>query len=254
MAVPRFKTAYDQDAAFECCVCCDDKEAGDPYVKAGADPMCKNCFLANLKPRFLAALKSENDFPVSWGDETLDLDDFPDFSMHQRIGWRLKVKEYNTPRTLRVYHKHRYYIDTNRRKHVPEFSTADTIMAQAEEKGWQIGEAEEYVGTLTKTTVAPLKCALCGRQYCDLCGTEIAQVGQEHDCNAPMDPSGERPELSTQGKDYQICPNPTCHFPGFRTDGCNTMICKCRTHYCFVRNPQTRALPNSSAQYANMCA
>ncbi|KAK4545920.1 hypothetical protein LTR36_002484 [Oleoguttula mirabilis] len=144
-------TPYKTDRDFNCGVCFDDYLKGAPLVLAAGDPVCKACYLASIKPLFVAAVKSENDYPVPWGENVLHPKDFPDLDEKFMAEWLNKMEEYDMPRTDRIYctaAAHRFYIDPDGGK---VFFTGPDDIARAEQRGCFLDDDRPFIGSLAGT-------------------------------------------------------------------------------------------------------
>ncbi|KAK5114388.1 hypothetical protein LTR85_010210 [Meristemomyces frigidus] len=231
--MPDTNIFYNSDRAFTCGVCCDDRAKGAPYVLAAGDSVCKECFLTGIKPMFLAAVKNENDYPVPWGNTVLHPKDFPEFDDQFRKEWEFKKAEYETPRAYRIYCRHRFFIDAKGHKMLVARTHADIVRA-AIRRECVTGEESWFLGSLAQTRGSQIHCPRCERWSCGSCGSSRATRGERHDCRPPKGTEGVDANLGVRGLDYQICPNPACAIPTVLSDGCNTIVCRCRTHFCFI--------------------
>lgn len=224
---------YKTDRDFSCGICCEDELQGAPYVDVGGDPICKKCYLADIKPQFMAAVNNENDYPVTWGPTVLDPDGFPAVNATFRAKWQAKVKEYGTPRAHRLYCEHQFLIDEEDAKwwvHTPE------AVEKARQEGREVRTCGQFLGSAAEISESTIACSLCGGPMCTLCGLSLHIDSQPHDC-VPLKERSAIANYGVRGRDFQICPNPACVIPTTLGDGCNTIICRCRTHFCFVSLP-----------------
>ncbi|KAK4545506.1 hypothetical protein LTR36_002856 [Oleoguttula mirabilis] len=185
---------------FFCGFCLEDKQGG---MKIGDDALCKDCHDAEVRPKFEAALENEAEYPVRWGATALEPHLMPTAFEAQ---WRAKCEEYRTPLAERVYCPH--------------------------------GSCQQYAGNkaeLSDLEGRIVECKKCSGVFCGNCGVPL-QPHRVHTC-VIEDPRQEMDAFAglVRGKDYQICPNPTCGIKVEIRDGCNAMCCqRCLTHFCYI--------------------
>lgn len=227
---------YLRTTAFECGVCSEEKPAGSQHVlAAGTDPICKQCFLSELKPRFQAAIDSEDRWPVTWGSVDLQPDDFPEFTAAFKMLWAQRERLYKTPKAERVYCRHVYWIKAGNRKQIVQ----EAEFVKRRREGKKTGHCDKFLGFAKESKGTVLKCKECQGSTCGTCGSAVFyddfHKQHEHDCD-PANLSKE-PDIDAsliQGLDYQICPNEACRTRYASDGGCNAMTCKCRTCFCFI--------------------
>ncbi|TKA83598.1 hypothetical protein B0A55_00406 [Friedmanniomyces simplex] len=227
------KPRYQTDKAFECGICAYDKEEGEPYVSAAGSPVCKECFLSDLKPQFEAALNDEEDYPVPWAKADLQPSDFPTFDDDFLARWEARVKMYKTPKNERVCCQQLYHDVAGAKK-----ACTSAVYERLRRDDVETGQCLNFLGVAKETKGTILTCPSCDGSSCGTCGFPLDPSGetQEHKC----DPSklGAEPDIDKtllRGRDFQICPGETCRRYYGLWEGCNAMICtKCRTHFCFI--------------------
>jgi hypothetical protein len=72
-------------------------------------PLCKNCVLESIIPKFHEALKFETNYPVKWGGKVVIVPQgfkkyFDDYDAFLKK-WQVRLIEYNCPRTECLYCK-----------------------------------------------------------------------------------------------------------------------------------------------------
>lgn len=78
-------------------------------------------------------------------------------------------------------------------------------------------------------------CLRCEESFSttDVAGAETAI---EHECDPRKHSEMEERAFNglQRGRQWQVCPNPTCKRRVELSEGCNHMRCECRTHFCFI--------------------
>jgi hypothetical protein len=89
-----------------------------------------------------------------------------------------------------------------------------------------------------------MKCKTCTKQFCGVCKGEFKGLGN----NSPDNHSGKTcadrmitirasemgqdPSEALIARDCKNCPS--CQAPVYRIEGCNHMVCRCNTHFCYL--------------------
>lgn len=179
-------------------------------IPVGSDALCTDCYTSEIKPKFLAALKDEPNFPVRWGSTAIEPG--RGFSATFKIFWRERVKEYEAPPATRIYCKHI----------VDDGKTA----------------CGKYAGTKSDQGKAgrAISCIKCRLLSCSKCAAALGSSKEEHECSGEDSLQVQDPFAGlVKEKHYQICPKPSCAIPVELRDGCNHVICeRCFTHFCMI--------------------
>jgi hypothetical protein len=190
---------------FECTLCCEDKHEAYPRW-IGGSRICDACASDFVKPRFLAALEHEYQYPPMWGKEKLDVWTFWDlFDEGFRGAWWKKLQEYDMPVKKRLYCEHR--------------NGASGIVCG------------DFLGM---RGLGLALCSSCRCYTCRDCGisNDSTTITKHHACKDMAKPDAL--EKLPRGQHYQKCPD--CEKEICQGEGCNHMICRppCGAHFCFV--------------------
>lgn len=175
------------------CVCCTDSFKPEEVLRAPCQHYyCRTCVTSLVK----ACTKDESLFPIKCCKKPitatslrshLENDDLRDL-------FSLKIIEYNTPATRRVY--------------CPKT------------------RCSTFMGSLPSSSTREMTCQKCHAQACGICrGT--AHVGK--DC--PQDKGCLEVREMAKRVGWQTCPK--CMAVIQRVWGCNSMVCKCGTNFCY---------------------
>lgn len=222
---------YQEEEAFTCGVCLEDQSVGSPYVTLAGDTVCKACYESELVPRFEEALNVETSYPVSWGPSTLDPRELPGFTEDFLSKWTRRIEEYAVPRSRRVYCKHLVVKDIHGDPHfIP-----DELHVRARIAGVHPSQCGAYLGVVNPSQQEKTVCVCYGMTCCS-CGKALL-LSQESEERHTCEPQGastvdEEDNIMIRGLDYQQCPQ--CEIRVGLVDGCNTIFCTCRTHFCFL--------------------
>lgn len=189
----------DMDVDLAACIAC--TEASDDLITVQGSAICYDC----VTGMFQRAIWHEAEYPVKWGNEELNIDDFPRLHQGIKTDFKAKEKEYLCPPAERIYCK------------------ADI----------QSG-CTAFLGKRTQTEKTKL-CHNCHNPSCLACG-EFIRRGRPHACK-PADLVKEDEEAYKglqRGKDYQICPSKRCGRKIQLMDGCNHITCMCGQQSCFI--------------------
>ena len=199
---------------FQCQLCYEDRRETRSQVRIidGCE-VCRTCLAEDVAPRFAAALQSELDYPVKWGQTILDIDDFRGLvPAAVQEAWPARVREYETPVHNRVYCSHLTLgpIDRAGRRRLEVCGT--------------------FLGSTT--TSDQFQCPKCKtwskdhHLHCPCTGGAGSQQA-----NAGQPTLDER----TRGAEWQKCPNATCGVVVERSTGCNHFECTfCQTSFCYI--------------------
>lgn len=75
-------------------------------------------------------------------------------------------------------------------------------------------------------------CSRCSLAFCRICA--LGWHGELVICRAPNSPPSPEDLASTAYLNANTTPCPQCTAPVLKSHGCNHMICKCLTHFCFL--------------------
>lgn len=230
---------YLKGEAFECGVCADDFEEDALHVKVDDDPICRECYLDNMKPTFEATLARKDEMPIyEWGRTTLHPSNFPGFSPEFIAEWDALVEEYTLTKREKLYCQNRCRIDDEGRW-IAEPS--DTQFAANNSTEIERELCMQYLGPVSKIKTRIVGCKKCSGWTCHRCGVALlTDISEDdfHDCipaNMGADPEID-PSL-VRGLHYQICPSEMCRHVGSLEDACNTIICKGPLIYPCSENP-----------------
>ena len=211
------------------CASCWDEAPETSAVTVGSDSLCEECFTNGIKAQFLDAIKDETKYPVRYGTEDLNIQDYKRFFTDSFLkNWSTKEKEYKTPMQERLYCNRVIFV-------IPadhEFAPGSSTVASKQACGSFLGDKR---GCLSDVTF----CSGCTGPVCSKC-SEPLNGAKVHKCEKSQedDPFGEM----TRGVDYQICPNESCKMKMMLWDGCNSLRCQiCRTQLCFICGKQPAA-------------
>lgn len=183
---------------FECGICAEDHTISSSncirMTDAEEDRICRECFEGSVIDGFRQAINNPIEYPYYWGEQAIYLQNF--------------------------------------RNHIPDAVWSELTAAYEARK-------EELETPMTQR----LYCRLCGafaskrssggNTQCPGCSQQIcAECGQSsgpHNCD---DETDENLKGLQRGKHYQRCPG--CRAPHQLADGCNHIVCPCRTNYCFI--------------------
>jgi hypothetical protein len=199
---------------FQCQLCYEDKMEPRSQVRIidGCE-VCRTCLADDVAPRFAAALQSELDYPVKWGQTVLDIDDFRGLVPAEvQEAWPARVREYETPVHNRVYCSHLTLgpIDRAGRRRLEVCGT--------------------FLGsTTTSDQFQCPKCKTWSKDHHLHCPCTGGAGNQQ--ANAAQPTLDER----TRGAEWQKCPNATCGVVVERSTGCNHFECTfCQTSFCYI--------------------
>ena len=190
-----------QSTKFECSVCAFDKD--EPHVVIESDPICHECIVDSIIPKFHAALQHESNYPVIWsGLITLNHKDLSEFFEDYdtfRKQWEIKEQEYKTPGKDRL--------------HCRDCSSF-------------LGERRSPIAPDMSDLVPLVRCPTCVGWVCGRCGS----VHGLNDCAADEE---DDPIKDMEG--YQRCVNEDCSTILFLQDGCNAVQCyACKAKFCWI--------------------
>ncbi|KAF7198080.1 hypothetical protein HII31_00436 [Pseudocercospora fuligena] len=204
---------------YECGICSEDFSQEKPHLADGT-PVCDDCTISELVPRFHEALEHETSYPPPWGNASLDVAEFEDVLGPIFVREYLyQARLYAVPPKLRRYCKH---------VNVGNVLCNTMLLPPRPEKPANGGK---------------LVCSNCQGESCAKCERPLAP-GTTHQCTA-ADLTAENEEAFKdlrRGQDYQICPNPECGLPVELSAACNHMTCArfgCKTEFCFVCGQKT---------------
>ncbi|EMD01010.1 hypothetical protein BAUCODRAFT_192425 [Baudoinia panamericana UAMH 10762] len=242
-------TAINQPEAamfsFECSVCSEGFTEPTTPRKIDGDPICHDCVLESLPPRFEAALNNPLDYPVRWGKGVeVNADDFEDILSADFVArYHRREVEYNTPATDRFYCKHK--VLQSRKPKIGGTPPDEPIFLKPEQIDVAQGEAVDCGAMRGANPDPSLVCYHCLGQHCRSCRSPIYEMtAGSHVCTGPpVTIQLTEIEGLQRGRDYQYCPNETCHNPVSLHDGCNHMTCPepgCRTEFCYICGLEAR--------------
>ena len=83
---------YKRNVKISCGICFDDQPKDAPYVLIDGSPICKDCFLTDIEPRFNAAIDNEDAYPVTWSSIELSPMDLPGFTASFKTHWKAQER------------------------------------------------------------------------------------------------------------------------------------------------------------------
>lgn len=186
--------------------------------------VCPECIRDNIMPLFRAALDYEHHYPPKWSKIVIQFDDFRQFlTQAEHAEWELKLAEYSTPPSGRVYRGHK-------------------LQGPATDDGtstWT--DCSTFVSTLTlEGGASPCRkregwsCRKCGVRY------EVPADGETDDDSMEIEHACKEKEADILNDDalegyYQRCPKPDCGFIISPGAGCNAMDChRFSTTFCYL--------------------
>jgi hypothetical protein len=219
----------------ECSVCFE-TPAPAKFYYAGKDPICKDCTVDNIIPKFEKALQFEREYPVKFGPVELDWHAFQDL-LGEEYGAKLAKQEkmYATPRKVRVFCQNLVAApstsggDKKGKDPVQESKTKCLAFL-----GSRLARSALYRNR---------KCDRCGKKVCGMCGRPRTQCkADDGSCAEPTqkqeDEAQEKEfEGLVKGKDYQLCPKKHCGAAIYLGEACNHVKCPaadCATEFCFI--------------------
>ncbi|KAH9845153.1 IBR domain, a half RING-finger domain [Teratosphaeria destructans] len=208
------------DEPYDCAICMDTIDI-ELFYPVPDGKICPSCAKDEIAPRFEGALTHESQYPVTWGEETLDSGDYVDLLPRDfESRWRQRELEYLSPLRERVYCQ----------------NDVDGVTCGA--FLWRVFDGHGTDGV----------CKTCGAWLCKLCGLPWREcraiAGECLDAKLRQmdDARGQEFEGQVRGQDYQICPNRLCAVVIYLGEACNHMICpaaSCRTHFCYLCGEKT---------------
>ena len=222
-----------------CGVCQEDITNPNPRVVTEMT-ICEACVRDQIVPQFQRALENEACYPVGWGGTELKVFDFADVLGDDFVlQFVRRVSEYCVLPTERVFCQHLVPVH----KMPPKGAIASEAIYTVPDPD----RMEDHTETteLSRCNTITLKarsaysrnCWRCHGRICSKCGDGIFPLGPPHTCSAREVPIAQIAPDLIRGRDYQLCPNPTCQTPWALADGCNHMICPhplCKTSFCFI--------------------
>lgn len=205
--------------------------------------ICPWCAEEHNVPKFFAALQYEAQYPVRWGGAILDPSDYVnllpvDYSdkLHAR------EEEYTTPRKERLYCQNLVYVAPKTDESSQRTALHKTGIIKAEDEPKEICNAFNGRRHIARTESKSHHCFgwMCGRSGARWEGIPTEDksccsddTDDEHDRIAGINFEG-----LVRGKDYQMCPHPSCGLPVFLGEACNHMTCPSiacgGTQFCFI--------------------
>ncbi|KAI7159346.1 hypothetical protein KC349_g4192 [Hortaea werneckii] len=198
----------------ECSVCL---ELTDDPILVVNDPLCSDCFDQNVRFKFVDALRFEHSYPVTWGDNRLQPQDFLELLPEDFMtAWLEREKEYQIQPADRVYCQHQR----------PNDQTTEIC--------------NHFFGSKAESKGKTFDCPDCHHLTCGTCSEAIHGDQQKHTCQANGSATNSQDTFQGQkrGHDYQLCPK--CGVGYWQADGCNVMRCEtpsCIMHsikFCFL--------------------
>jgi hypothetical protein len=199
---------------FQCQLCYEDK--GEPRSQVriidGCE-VCSTCLADEVAPHFAAALHSELDYPVKWGQTILEIDDFRALVPAAVLeAWPARVREYETPVYNRVYCSHLTLgpIDRAGRR--------------------RLEVCGNFLGsTKTSDQFQCPKCKTWSKDHHLHCPCTGGAGNQQANAAQPT------LDKRTRGAEWQKCPNSTCGVVVERSTGCNHFECTfCQMSFCYI--------------------
>jgi len=195
--------------------------------------VCNECMQDTIKPKFLAALQNERDYPAWWSARVvLRPEDNPGLlseSFHQE--WQERLRMYNTPSEERIFCLHSVLRAIEEElEMVPELEQAAT------HEGGKIGKCGAFIGARVVDGAVTLVCKGCAGEVCSGCGESLASRSQ-HSCDAASSATVKSKcdeiEGLVRGVDFQVCPG--CSMGAALRDVCNAVWCDtCAIYFCYI--------------------
>ena len=220
---------------FHCDVCDEDTSAARHY-HAGDSCICADCASGPIVSLFNDAIKHEFCYPPKFGPSEIDMEEFADLLPDGfREAYAKRVEEYAVPPDERIYCPHKVVRRDEDEMDIDILNALDTNAQDHETEicGGFVHRAVE--GTVICETCTGIVCGMCKSVVLDgehnkhrrpfMCMLEKSVEETDHDPFSGM----------TKGKDFQVCPNPTCSIKIELKEACNHIVChRCTKNFCFV--------------------
>ena len=205
----------------KCTICTDDHPARETAIHNNDGILCRRCLT------FIITRASDQEYwwPARFGRIRLFPEHFRNVLGSKLVEtYQEKSREYGIPTARRIYCVNRVPAPgTN------TASEAKTVLCEA------------FVGVLVAEDAGPdeeptRSCDSCGCVHCRYCAAIYEIAGARHLCD-PNKRQNEDTQAFSQlvrGKDYQICPQPSCRRKIELEDGCNHTVCVCGMSLCFI--------------------
>lgn len=233
---------------FDCSVCLDNITQMTVPKTILNNLICYDCSL-RLVPEFEAALASESEYPVCWANTPIPAADFADMLGDELVHrYQQREIEYKTPLADRVYCNHQMVAavapplgSTPVRKLAlnPEFVLA------ANHFGVDLEPCGAMSANRTEASSFNVPCYHCLGLTCRTC-EQPDFSDAPHVCR-PTQQAHDALAGQVRGRDYQICPGPSCGYIVNLMDACNYLICPiaaCQTGFCYICGKVTEHYSN----------